>query len=264
MKYTETNKRAWENAFDNRKEGFGDENHTRLNTEHLPFFCDEMKTELKKLDFGSGAVAQFCCNNGRELLSIMGLDEVERGVGFDIAENIIQQARETAEKAGIKNCEFLACNILEIPDKYHRQFDVVMLTIGAICWFKDLTELFGVVAGCLKPSGKVIMHEIHPFEFMLPYPDEDGFDPNSPNKITHSYFRNDPWITDTMTYMAEGEKTSAFTSFSHTMGSIVNALVANDLLVTLLNEYEHSVSGNTDVYDGKGIPLSYILVAEKK
>ena len=46
---------------------------------------------------------------------------------------IIKRAWDTAEKAGITDCEFVACNILEIDEKWHGQFDAVLLTIGAIC-----------------------------------------------------------------------------------------------------------------------------------
>ncbi|MCL2855326.1 MAG: class I SAM-dependent methyltransferase [Defluviitaleaceae bacterium] len=262
MEYTEANKRAWEQAFDNRKENFGDENHIKLKNEKLPFFTDDMKAELEKINFTGKSVAHFCCNNGRELLSLTGLG-VERAVGFDIAENIIEQARETTEKAGIKGCEFVACNILDIPDKYHNQFDVVLLTIGAICWFEDLTLFYEKASKCLKGGGVVIMYEIHPFEFMLPYPDEEGFDGENPNKFTYSYFRSDPWITSSMAYISGQQQSSTFTSFSHTMGSIINAMAANGLKTVRLCEYDYSVSGNTDVYDGKGMPLSYFLISEK-
>ena len=66
----------------------------------------------------------------------------KEGYGFDIAENIIGQARDTAQKAGIDNCRFTACNILEIPEEYNNRFDFVMFTIGAITWFEDLSSYF--------------------------------------------------------------------------------------------------------------------------
>ncbi|MCL2235560.1 MAG: class I SAM-dependent methyltransferase [Defluviitaleaceae bacterium] len=263
MKYTETNKQAWEHAFENRKAGFGEENYKILNQEHLPFFYDEMKIELENIDFKNAVIAQFCCNNGRELLSLAGLPGVERVVGFDIAENIIKQARDTAEKAGITGCEFVACNILEIDEKWYGKFDAVLLTIGAICWFEDLGELFGVAAKCLKPDGKVLIHEIHPFENMLPMPGEEGFDPNISDKFAYSYFRSDPWIqSNGMTYMTGLAESKTFTSFSHTLGSIITALADNGLFVTRLKEHDYGVSGMTDLYDGKGIPLSYVMIAK--
>ena len=263
MKYTENNKQAWEHAFDNRKEGFGDNDFAKLKDNQLAFLDDVIMSELSKIDFKGKSVAHFCCNTGRELLSLMSLG-VERGVGFDIAENIISQARETAKKMEMTACEFVACDILEIPDKYHGQFDVVLLTIGAICWFEDLALFFNKVSNCLKPDGTVILYEIHPFENMLPMPGDDEFDENDLNKFTFSYFRSDPWIdTQGMTYMTGLKESKTFTSFSHTMGSIINAMAANDLYVTRLNEYDEAVSGMTERYDGKGFPLSYIMIASQ-
>ena len=111
-----------------------------------------MAAELRSMDFKGKSAAQFCCNNGRELLSLMQLG-AESGTGFDIAENIIAQASETAEKAGISNCRFVSCNILDIDEKYHNSFDFILFTIGAITWFEDLKPLFQKVSDCLKPGG---------------------------------------------------------------------------------------------------------------
>ena len=117
MSYIKSNKEAWEEAFDHRYSNWGDDNHIILQTKKLPFFADDVVKELKKIDFKSKSIAQFCCNNGRELLSIMQLG-AEYGVGFDIAENIVSQANETARKINQKNCNFVACNILDIDESY--------------------------------------------------------------------------------------------------------------------------------------------------
>ena len=263
MKYTESNKQAWEHAFDNRLEGFGDKDFAKLKDNPQAFIHKELMPELIKLNLHGKSVAHFCCNTGRELLSLMNLG-IKHGVGFDIAENIIEQACETASKLEITNCDFVACDILEIPDKYHNQFDVVLLTIGAICWFQDLSLFFDKVAKCLKPSGTVVLYEIHPFENMLPMPSDKEFDESNINKFAFSYFKNDPWIDNQgMTYMTGLAKSKTFTSYSHTMGSIINSMAANCMYITRLVEYDKAVSGMTELYDGKGFPLSFVMVANR-
>ncbi|MCL2853155.1 MAG: class I SAM-dependent methyltransferase [Defluviitaleaceae bacterium] len=263
MNYIEGNKMAWEEAFENRKPNWGDENCLKLKNERLPFFNADMKNELEKIDFKNKEIAQFCCNNGRELMSAMSLGAAS-GVGFDIAENIIGQARDTAYKADIDNCGFVACNILDIPVSYHGRFDFIFFTIGAITWFQDLTSLFDKAAKCLKDKGLLLINDFHPLINMLPLPNEDCFDRDNLNRLTYSYFRKEPWIENTgMGYMTnEYESRSTFTSFSHTMSDIINSLSVNGMKTVKLNEYGYDI-GLTDVYDDKGFPLSFILIAEK-
>jgi len=262
MDYIKNNKAAWEEGFENRKPCWGDENHIKLKSERLAFFNTDMQEELEKIDFYGKTVAQFCCNNGREILSLMDMG-VGSAVGFDIAENIIGQAKYTAEKAGIENCEFIVCNILDIPESYYNQFDVIILTVGAICWFKDLNLFFDKVGKCLKNNGSLVMNDIHPFENMLPIPGEDEFDPNNLDKLAFSYFRKEPWLQNNgMNYMSREYKSKTFTSFSHTLSDIINAISSKGMRITRFNEYDYDV-GMTDIYNNMGCPLSFILKAEK-
>ncbi|MCL2632954.1 MAG: class I SAM-dependent methyltransferase [Oscillospiraceae bacterium] len=261
MNYIESNKSAWEEAFVRRHSGWGDNNHKLLKSKKLYFFDEDMRNELHKIDFSGKEVAQFCCNNGRELLSLMDLGAAS-GTGFDFAENIIEQAQLTTEKAGIKNCSFVSCNILDIPEKYNKNFDFVFFTIGAITWFENLHLLFKKVSDCLKPGGLVLINDFHPFINMLPLPCDKAFDPNNPNKLAFSYFKKEPWVeTDGMYYMAGSYESEPFTSFSHKLSDIINALSLNKIKTVKLNEYDYDI-GLTDVYNNMGFPLSFILIGE--
>lgn len=256
------NKEAWEEAFEHRHSGWGDENYIRLREERLPFFHEDLIKVLETLDFEGKEIAQFCCNNGRELLSLMQLG-AKRGVGFDIADNIIHQAVETAEKAGIQNCEFVSCNILDISEAYCAQFDFILFTIGAITWFPDLKPLFQKVYDCLKPGGILLIHDFHPVMNMLAMPGEELFNENQLNRVAYSYFRKEPWIeNEGMGYMSEVYASKTFTSFTHTMGDIITEISSTQMHMEELKEYDYDI-GLTDVYDKKGYPLSYHLIAKK-
>lgn len=262
MDYIEGNRLAWEEAFEHRHKNWGEDNYRRILTEELPFFDENVAKELKKIDFKGKTIAQFCCNNGRELLSLMSLG-ARRGVGFDIAENILEQAKVTAAKANIVNCDFVAENILDIPDSYHQQFDFIFFTIGAITWFQDLEALFAKVAACLKADGVMLLHDFHPFMNMLPLPGEEDFDGKNLNRVSYSYFRTEPWIEDEgMSYMSETYASKEFTSFSHTMANIVTSIVQNNLKITKLKEFDYDI-GLTDVYDKRGFSLSFLLISRK-
>lgn len=262
MDYIINNKAAWEEAFEHKHDGWGEGNHLRLLHEKLPFFGPDAAAELQSLDFKGKSIAQFCCNNGRELLSLMQLGAKD-GTGFDIAENITMQAAQTAQKADIQNCRFIACNILDIDKQYDNSFDFILFTIGAITWFEDLKPLFEKVSDCLKPGGILFIHDFHPVMNMLPMPGEPAFDGEHLNQIAYSYFRSEPWIeNEGMGYMSEQYPSKTFTSFSHTASGIINAISHSQMRIVQFNEYDYDI-GLSDVYDGKGFPLSYILIAEK-
>ena len=266
MSYIESNKAAWEEAFDNRKPNWGDDNYLRLKNEKYAFFDSDMKSLVAGLDIKGKSVAQFCCNNGRELLSLVYDGETASGTGFDIAENILDQAKQTAKKAGILNCEFVNCNLLEIPDKYHNSYDLIFYTIGALCWFKDLTQLFGKTEKCLKNGGMLIINDGHPVINMLALPGEDGFDSENQTRLANSYFRKEPWLGNNgMCYMSVEYESKTFTDYSYTISDIINALSVNGMKTVTFNEYDYDIGQlGSDIYDRKGIPLSYILVAEKE
>ena len=266
MNYIETNKEAWEDVFDNRKPNWGDDNHLRIKSGKYALFDSDFKKEIESIDFKGKTVAQFCCNNGRELLSLIHDSGAEYGIGFDIAENILGQAKQTAEKAGIKNCDFVNCNILEITESYYNRFDFIFFTIGALCWFQDLTLLFEKAGKCLKSNGTLLINDGHPVMLMLPHPGEEGFDHDNPTRFTNSYFSKEPWIGNSGMYYISGEyESKTLTDFSHTLSDIINALYLNGMKIVKFNEYDYDIGNiGSDVYDGKGIPMSYILIAEKE
>lgn len=262
MSYIESNKEAWEEAFEHRHPNWGEENHIKLLNEALPFFDEKAAEELHEINFAGKDIAQFCCNNGRELLSLIK-NGANSGIGFDIAENILSQAKLTAEKAGIKNCKFVAGNILDIPEEYHNSFDLVMFTIGAITWFENLEPLFRKAADCLRPGGIMYIQDFHPVMNMLALPGSPEYDEQKIYGVAYSYFRKEPWVeNEGMGYMSETYDSKTFISFSHTMAGIINAACKAGLRITGLKEYDYDV-GLSEIYDGKGYPLSFILTAEK-
>jgi len=262
MDYIKTNKAAWEEAFDMRKPAWGDDNHLLLKSEKLAFFHEDMKKELESLDLQGKKAAHFCCNNGRELLSLTDLD-ISEGVGFDFAENIIRQAKETAIKADITNCEFVCCNILDIPADYHNSFDFIFFTIGSTIWFEDLTLLLKKVEECLKVGGVLLINELHPFINMLALPGDENYDPQAITSLKNPYFISEPWVdNEGMEYMSIDYVSKPFTCFGPTVSDYINAIASNKMTMIKFNEYDYDI-GLTDVFDDKKLPLSFIIIAQK-
>ena len=159
-KYIEGNKAAWEEAFENRDASWGDDITERIRTEEYPFFNEETKSVLKKLHTEGAVIGQFCCNNGRELLSLVKSGRAKQGVGFDIAENQVAFANEKAKALGLP-CAFEAVNIYDIDDRYREQLDVALITIGALCWFDDLDRFFAVVRPLYHGAAAAVTDAFH-------------------------------------------------------------------------------------------------------
>jgi len=263
MDYTQGNKDAWEEAFDNRSENWCSDILMRYRSEDFPFIEGVLTEEISKLDLTDKVIGQFCCNNGRELLSIMKFG-AKQGIGFDIAENQISYANEIAKELQV-NCEFIAGDILEIDKRYDDTFDFLIITIGTLCWFQDLNLFFERVSRCLKTNGSVMIHESHPVTNMLGAPGEEEFDEDNPRRIIYSYFERIWKENDGMEYIAgKAYKSKTFTSFSHPFSSILDGIASNGLCLRAIHEYDFdTAAGMFSKLNQTGIPLSYILRADK-
>lgn len=226
------------------------------------FSClDEIATQaLKTIGVENKDVAQVCCNNGRELLSIRNMG-ARSGVGFDQAANFLEQARELAAVAR-QDCEFVCTDIYEIPARYNARFDLVVITIGVFGWMPDLALFLRIVAGLLRPDGQLFIYEQHPVMNM--------FEPTAtrPFVPAASYFQKAPAVEDTVIVYDDSPREPAPRHFwfFHTLGDILTACLANGLSLSSFREYGHNISSaEFDVYEGGPIelPMSYTLLATK-
>ena len=263
MDYIQYNKEAWEEAFEERSSDWGADIITRLNVEKFPFMDKNFIETMSDLEMEGKTIAQFCCNNGRELLSLMKFG-FKSGIGFDIAENQISFANDIAKKTNT-HCKFIATDILKIDVAHQDSFDVIVITIGALCWFRDLRPFFKMVAKCLKADGSVFIHEMHPVTNMLGAPGEDGYDETAPNRLVNSYFGK-VWKENKGIHYITGKsyKSKTFTSFSHSLENILNAIIESGLSIRKIREFDYDIAdGMFSALDHKGIPLSFILHASK-
>lgn len=263
MDYILSNKEAWEEAFDNRYEGWGDDIPDRIKKEIYPFFQPEMIEVFKRYDLRDKTVAQFFSNNGRELLSLVKNSGAKEGFGFDIAENQTDFANNKAEELDI-NCKFIQTNILDIGKEYYQKFDLIIITIGVFCWFRELNSLFDKVSKCLAKNGFLLINEMHPVANMFATIEEECFDKTNPSKLMHTYFKKE-WIeNDGMYYMTKNNYNSkTFTSYTHQFSEIINAICLSGLKILAMDEFDYDISDMFEHLDHKEIPLSFILEVKK-
>jgi ubiquinone/menaquinone biosynthesis C-methylase UbiE len=104
---------------------FKNKNYSMLDT--------TLSSLLNKLSLSGQTVAQLCCNNGRELLSIVNTKGAT-GVGFDISDEFIAGTRAIAKSANL-NCRFVRTNrtnIYDLNTEYNNVFNLILFTTGAL------------------------------------------------------------------------------------------------------------------------------------
>ena len=257
--YTDANRRAWDEAapahrarahFQTLLEGFGRPGFSILKP---------LETQrLQAIGVEGRDVAQLCCNNGRELLSIKNL-AAERCVGFDQSAAFLAQAAELAA-AGEIDCRFVESDIYQISREFDDSFDLVVITIGVLGWMPDLAGFFCVAKRLLRPGGHLFIHEQHPITNMLEPGDHDPF------RLVHSYFRPEPFVENDVIVYDEQSAGTGETHywFCHTLADVITACLEHDLELVHFAESPTNISSDEmDKYEGQAaqLPLSYTLTA---
>ncbi|MFC7288144.1 class I SAM-dependent methyltransferase [Herminiimonas glaciei] len=224
------------------------------------------------------------CNSGQDSLSIARLGADLTGV--DISDEAITFARELATGSGIA-AHFERADVFDylgsaaVPD---RSFDLVFSSYGTICWLSDLTAWAQGIARVLKPGGRFVFVEFHPYAMVF---DEQW-------RMHYDYFNSAPLAQDGVSdYVAEsgdglalgvyqaGEQDFANPHPSHEftwgLGQVITALSQSGLAIARLDEYPYANGwkGFDDMQDSGGrrmvppagmprIPLMYSIVAHKQ
>lgn len=263
--YAESNREAWNQVTPIHQQ------HTKINLQaavQAEDYSDLDAIEaaiLQRVGLQQKRVAQLCCNNGRELISLLKLGAAS-GVGFDIADEAIKEATllGTLSKT---NCEFVRTDVYAIDPTYFHQFDLVFTTIGALCWFDDLDRFFAIVAQLLRPNGHLFVYELHPVSGFFALPGEADYAAEQELKIAYSYFRKEPFVNDHGLDYVGNTQYDAKTAyaFPHTLADIFTGLVKNGLTIREFQEYLHDISADFKHLEKyQKLPLCFTVVAQKE
>jgi SAM-dependent methyltransferase len=261
--YRLKNKIAWEEAFNNRSENFDKTLLETIVKNPKKLFTPAIDELFSQINTNSKTLGQFCCNNGRETLAALSYG-FKKVIGFDIAENMMNFANEIAA-LNTMNASFYATDLLALDDTHINQFDVGLFTVGALCWFEDLNEVFKTVSKTIKNGGLLIIEDMHPFGNMMAETSHEVYSKNYPKNIAFDYFKSTPWIeTSGMGYMTNKTyESSVFTSYSHTLSSIINGLYNAGFIITHFEENDIDQGNIFTHLNKQGMPLTYVLKAQK-
>ena len=257
---TQANRAAWNEAAPLHREQNMEEQLAQVRVPGHSCL-DEIETAiLQSLDVRGKDVAQLCCNNGRELLSVKNMG-AGRCVGFDGASGFIDQARELAA-AGNIDCTFVCTDIYDIADSYSAGFDIVTVTIGVLSWMPDLVGFFQIAERLLKPGGALFIYEQHP---ILEIFSVGG--PDDPVIWEYSYFYRDAIVeTEGLDYYGGGTyESKPLYSYIHKISDVIMAGIEAGLTIEHFEERPAHISlawQNVE-HQLPQLPKSFTLILRK-
>jgi len=192
------------------------------------------------------------CHFGMDTLNWARLGATVTGIDF--SEPAVLQARELAQRIGIRDARFVQANVYDAPAALPEQFDIVYTGIGALCWLPDIRSWAQVVATFLKPGGFVFLYEGHPMLWSLDNERDDG-----QLVVASPYFETDqPSEWEGTTTYVDGPPLTNTKSFewNHGLGEIVTALIDAGLRLEFLHEHrEMAWQGLTHMETANGNDL---------
>lgn len=225
------------------------------------------------------------CNAGQDTLSLARLGATVTGV--DISDEAIAFAAALSRNAGIP-ATFERADVydwLERTGRGTRRFDIAFSSYGAIIWLSDIRAWARGIGAILKPGGRFVLVEFHPFAMTL----DDNW------RLAFDYFgAGQPrvfedgigdYVAAAGTALAPSgylEGISNFKNphptyeFSWGIGEVVTALLEAGLAITALREYPFA--NGCPQFDGMrevegqrfvppegmpNVPLMYGLAARK-
>ena len=149
----------------------------------------------------------------------------------DFSATALRRVRELAERVGVP-VETVETDARALPESLHGRFDIVYVTVGAICWIDDLDLWMRQVALALRPGGHLVMAELHPLYQMV--------ESRAPELVVDFPYGGGAGLTftGTGTYAdPDAELESTTTSYAHSVADIVNGAVRAGMRIDLLDEH---------------------------
>lgn len=214
------------------------------------------------------------CHLGTDTVSLARLGAA-RVVGVDLSGESIRRARGIAERTGA-GIEFVEANVYDAREAVEGSFDLVYTSIGVLCWLPDIDGWARVIASLLKPGGRVLVRDDHPFFMTV------GDDVREGLKIEQPYFQREEPMTwdEEVTYIEPSPDAPPIThgvnhQWNHGIGEILTALLQAGLVLDSFEETAHSAWmpwPELMIADGPGyrlregadrLPLQFVLTAHR-
>lgn len=229
--WRETNLANWESRVPIHTASGGYELDAFEDPAHLSHIVRYDLPRLGRLD--GLDVVHLQCHIGTDTVSLARIG-ARSTVGLDFSPGAVAAGRRLAARAG-NDVRFVEADVYDAVQVLGAQSaDLVYTGIGAICWLPDIRRWAQVIAGLLRPGGRLFMREGHPMLWTLSDPREDGL-----LVVEYPYFETEGVVfTEETTYGGEGLLASPDqVSFNHGLGEIFAALRDAGLALTAFEEH---------------------------
>jgi SAM-dependent methyltransferase len=204
------------------------------------------------------------CAGGRDTLSLWNLG-AEEVIGVDFSPRMLELAERLTAAVGAP-ARWILADVLDVPHELDGTADLLYTGRGSLMWLHDLDAWAGVLHRLLSPTGRLVLFEGHPVEWL--------FDVGPDGRwvaTDYDYFggpeASKGWAPEYIDRLSIDESDQSWKyARSWTLGEIVTALVGADLRLERLAEYPIDWwGGHRDARpeDRTRIPLSFAIVARR-
>jgi SAM-dependent methyltransferase len=204
------------------------------------------------------------CAGGRDTLSLWnhGADEV---VGVDFSPRMLDLAVRLAAATGAP-ARWILSDVLDTPHELDGTADLLYTGRGSLIWLHDLDAWAAVIARLLSPSGRFVLFEGHPAEWL--------FDADADGRwiaTDYDYFggaeASRGWAPEYIDHLSIDEADQSWKfARAWTLGEVITSLLAADLRLEAVKEYPIDWwGGHADVRleDRGRVPLSFSVTGRR-
>lgn len=257
-----SNRLAWDEAAE-RYEGWFDEAVELIGRGGTNLFPEEVAL-IGDLHGRCRRAIHLQCAGGRDTLSLWtaGAEEV---VGVDFSPRMLDLARRLTAVIDAP-ARWIEADVLDVPRELDGTADLLYTGRGSLMWLADLDAWAAVLHRLLSPTGRLVLFEGHPAEWLFDVSDDGRW-----VATDYDYFggaeASRGWAPGYIDHLAipDGEQHWKFAR-AWTLGEVVTAIARAGLTIVELTE--HPVDwwgGHADVApEERGrIPLSFSIVARR-
>jgi SAM-dependent methyltransferase len=200
------------------------------------FLSDVVAFDRPRLGEVAGLdVVHLQCHIGTDTLSLARLGA--RVTGLDFSGSALDAARALFDECGAEGT-FVEADLYDAVEALDaRRFDLVYTGVGALCWLPRIDRWAQVVAGLLRPGGRLFIRDGHPVLFSLD--DERG---DGALAIEHPYFETPEgvhWTADQSYVEHDGTIASPATiEFNHGIAEIITAVLDAGMELVAIEEHD--------------------------